>query len=75
MLELVAQKITADCPSWQGSPTALAQWLAVDMKPNTLSLKLNINASRLLNEYRILYKNVRTHEGRRISLELQEAQA
>lgn len=71
VLEMVAQKITPDNPSWEGSPTSLAQWLEVDMKPNTLSLKLNIFASRLMNEHRILYKNVRTHEGRRITLVLQ----
>lgn len=75
LLELIAEKITTDNLSWEGTPTALTEWLAVDMKPNALSLKLNINASRLLNEYGILYKSSRSHDGRKIKLALQTPEA
>ena len=56
------------CGQWSGSPTELVQALGVDMKANALTLKLNINAGRLLDEYGISYKSSRTHSGRRIEL-------
>ena len=53
---------------WCGSPTELTELLEVDMKPNTLTKHLNVNAGRLLNEYRILYEKGRSHAGRKIKL-------
>lgn len=73
LLEAVARLLSADCPSWEGSPTELAVALSLDMKPNAVSLRLNIHASRLLKEYGILFKSSRCHDGRRISLTLCEA--
>lgn len=70
LLELVAERLTEN---WEGSPTELAEYLGIDMKPNTLTMKLNINAGRLLNEYGIRYTNSRSHAGRKIRLELLEA--
>lgn len=54
--------------TWVGSPTDLVDLLDVDQKPNTLSRYLNINKSRLENEYGIEYQNNRTHGGRIIAL-------
>ena len=42
--------------------------LGLDIKPNVLSLRLSINAGRLLKDYGIHYKASRTHGGRKISL-------
>lgn len=38
------------------------------MKANALTMKLNINAGRLFNEYGISYQNKRCHDGRKVSL-------
>ena len=70
ILQMVAEFITLENPSWCGSPTDLALALGIDMKPNQLSTKLNVNAQRLLNDYNIRYTNSRSHAGRRISLQL-----
>ena len=67
LLELVAKQLSDDAPDWQGTPTELVSLLGVDMKPNALTMKLNINASRLLNEYGIRYESSRCHDGRRIT--------
>ena len=49
---------------------ALVDALKIDMKPNALSMKLNVNASRLHRDYSIRYKCSRSHAGRSISLKL-----
>ena len=54
--------------TWVGSPTDLVDLLEADQKPNTLSRYLNVNKSRLENEYGIEYQNNRTHGGRIIAL-------
>ena len=75
VLQMVADFITAENPSWCGSPTDLALVLGIDMKPNQLSTKLNVNAQRLFNDYNIRYQNSRSHAGRRISLQLISSEA
>lgn len=70
LLEEVAKRITADCPEWSGSPTELCGFLCVDMKANTLTKTLNVNAGRLLQEYGIQYWNKRSHAGRLVGLRL-----
>jgi len=75
VLQMVADFITHENPSWCGSPTDLALVLGIDMKPNQLSTKLNVNAQRLLNYYNIHYTNSRSHAGRRISLQLISSEA
>ena len=72
LLEEVAKRITADCPEWSGSPTALCGFLGVDMKANALTQKLNVNAGRLLQEYGIQYWNKRSHAGRLVGLRLSQ---
>ena len=71
VLEAVANLVAEDRPIWEGTPTELAEILQADIKPNALSMKLNVNASRLLNEYGVQYVKYRIHEGRFIRLILQ----
>ena len=73
LLEIIAEKITADFSEWQGTPTELCNFLSVDMKANALTMKLNINAGRLYNEYGIRYENKRCHDGRKVRLYLEQA--
>ena len=70
LLEEVAKRITADCPEWSGSPTELCGFLGVNMKANTLTKTLNVNAGRLLQEYGIQYWNKRSHAGRKVEFRL-----
>lgn len=73
LLEKVAALVSADNAEWCGSPTELVEALSVDMKANALSMKLNINAGRLFNEYGICYENKRSHDGRKVRLYLEQA--
>ncbi|MCD7747113.1 MAG: helicase RepA family protein [Firmicutes bacterium] len=68
LLEKVAQLLTADKNEWTGTATELCEAINADVKPNTLTRKLNVNAGRLYDEYGIKYENTRSHEGRKISL-------
>ena len=68
LLENIAGKITNENPEWYGSPTELVKFLGADMKANALTMKLNINAGRLFNEYGISYQNKRCHDGRKVNL-------
>lgn len=68
LLEAVAAVVSESSPDWTGTPSELAEVLATDMKPQTLMLKLNVNASRLLNEYGIRYDSSRSHTGRKVKL-------
>ncbi len=72
ILEAIAKFITADNAEWQGSPTELVEQLHLDMKPNALTLKLNVNAGKLFNEYGIRYENKRTHSGRIVRLSMEQ---
>ena len=60
--------MTADNPNWCGTPTELCEYLAVDIKPNAITQKLNVNVNRLMDEHKIDYHYKRTHEGRKITL-------
>ena len=75
LLDLVAKQLSNDTPGWQGTPTELVSLLGVDMKPNALTMKLNINASRLLNEFGIRYESSRCHDGRRITFHREQPTA
>lgn len=68
VLEAVAALVTADRPMWAGTATELVQALQMDIKPNTLTMRLNVNAGRLLNEYNIQYESSRNRTGRRVRL-------
>ncbi|NLX94228.1 MAG: AAA family ATPase [Clostridiales bacterium] len=70
VLDAVAAIVTAEQPEWIGSPTELVGKLNLDMKPNALTMRLNVSAGRLQNEYDIRYENGRNHDGRYIKLSL-----
>lgn len=70
LLDAVVALMTQENPTWSGTATELVERLNLDMKPNTLSMRLNVNAGRLLHEHNIQYKNERCHTGRCITLTL-----
>ncbi len=70
LLEKIAEFVTAENPEWTGTATELVELLGLDLKPNVLTLKLNVTAAQLLNEYGISYENTRTHSGRSVILKL-----
>lgn len=74
LLEAVGKFVNENNPAWDGTATELIEKLCLDfeIKPNVLSMKLNVNASRLYNEYYIRYTNKRTHSGRMIQLRYDE---
>lgn len=68
MLEAIAGLVNASAPKWRGTATALACALGVEMKPNTLTMRLNITAGRLFNEHGVRYQNRHGHGPRQIFL-------
>lgn len=70
VLQAIACLINQDSPEWCGTATELVEVLHLELKPNTLTMRLNINAGRLLEEYKINYENTRNHSGRQIKLTL-----
>lgn len=75
ILNAVAGIVTAERPEWNGSPTELVNALGLDVKPNVLTLRLNVNAGRLLNEHHVRYESSGNHAGRNIKLTLDIPQA
>ena len=71
VLEAVAALVAED-KSWSGTATELVSALGVDIKPNKLTMRLNVNAGRLLDENGIKYESRRNHDGRFIHLTLVE---
>ena len=75
--EPLLEKISAICfsesNSWTGTATELCEKIGVDIKPNVLTLRLNVNAGRLFKEYGIRYESKRSHDGRKVTLVKQTA--
>lgn len=71
LLEKVAALVTEENPKWEGSATELISALALDIQPNALAKRLNVKAGRLLSDFNVSYKNVRTKTGSHIKLTLQ----
>ena len=69
LLEAAAE-LTVQVETWSGTATELVERLGMDMNPNTLSMQLNVNAGRLMEEHSVRYTNKRSHAGRRITLAL-----
>lgn len=67
LLEKIAEFLK-DKAEWSGTATELVKLLKTDMKPNVITLKINVMAGRLLDEYGIAYDSKRTHNGRSITL-------
>lgn len=72
ILEAVASVVTEAHPVWNGTPTELVNRLGLSMKPNALTLRLNVKAGRLLNEHGVRYESGRNHSGRNIRLTLED---
>lgn len=72
VLEAIGSFINADNLIWEGTATELIEKLELDIKPNALSLKLNVNAGKLYNLYFVQYSNSRSHKGRKITLRYDE---
>lgn len=68
LLEILSKFINTDNPKWSGTPTELVNKLGLDIKPNILTMKLNVNAGRLWEEYHIRYFSKRNHDGRQVVL-------
>lgn len=68
LLEKIANCFAEKTEPWQGTATELCSLLCTDIKPNVLTMKLNVNAGRLFKDYNIRYANRRTHGGRKIYL-------
>lgn len=73
LLEKVETIFSSGNNEWAGTPTELCNLLGIDIQPNALTRKLNVNAGRLLNEYGIRYGSSRSHDGRRVSFQLVQA--
>lgn len=70
ILDAVATIVSVDRPDWSGTATELVALLNINIKPNQLSVRLNVNAQRMSDEHNIYYTNTRTHSGRKITLRL-----
>lgn len=68
ILERVATLFGPERNRWIGSATDLCSKLNLNIRPNVLTMKLNVNAGRLLKEYGIYYNTIRTHYGREVYL-------
>lgn len=68
LLENIAKLVTEENPTWQGSASDLVTALRSELKPNKLTMKLNVIAGRLENDYNISYTTKRTNTGRVITL-------
>lgn len=68
VLDAIAALLTEENPKWSGSSSELLEALpGVEIQPNVLTRKLNVEAGRLYNEYGIYYESGRTHAGRIVS--------
>lgn len=72
LLEQVSTFLYSGSKEWTGTPTELVAILGVDMKPNALTRRLNVNAGRLLNEYGIRYESSRSRNERTVKLAMVE---
>lgn len=74
LLEEVAKHINAEQPDWEGTSTEFIELLGLDVQPNTLTYKLNVNAGRLLDEYHIQYSSSRNHNGRKVKFHYEQTE-
>ena len=71
LLEAIAEFITVENTDWAGTATELLEKTNLNIPVNSITKRLNVNASRIFIEYGIIYKSSRTHDGRRIELHYQ----
>lgn len=68
LLEKIALLFSSSSNEWEGTPTELCSILQLDIQPNALTRKLNVNVGRLMNEYNIFYENSRSRNERKVKL-------
>ena len=66
LLERIAEFINVNNPDWSSTATELSEIISASIPVNSITKRLNVNAGRLLNEYGIIYKSCRDHDGRRL---------
>lgn len=77
LLEQVAALVSGENKIWRGSATQMLQDLNIstnDIKPHTLSRRLNVKVDKLYNDYGIYYHNKRSNKGSDITLKKLDAQ-
>ena len=75
LLVKLSELVTAEQPVWSGTATELVSALGVEMNAIALAMRLNVRASKLINDYNIRYENTRKHAGRMITLMLTTQEA
>ena len=70
ILDFVSRLVTVEKPEWYGSPTEMVVALGLNMKPNVLTTRLNVNAGCLEQEHGVRYESSRIHSGRFVKLKL-----
>lgn len=70
LLEKIAALLSSGSNEWAGTPTELCTVLNIDIQPNALTRKLNVNAGRLLKEYNIFYESSRSRNERNVKFSL-----
>jgi RecA-family ATPase len=75
VVQAVAQFITPEQPRWEGTATELAAALGTEIKPISLSMRLNVRAGTLLTDHHIRYETKRSHDGRKVTLTLELPEA
>lgn len=70
LLEKIAALLSSGSNEWAGTPTELCTVLNIDIQPNALTRKLNVNAGRLLKEYNIFYESSRSRSERNVKFSL-----
>ena len=66
----ISEFITNENPKWSGTASELVEILKLDIAPNSLTKKLNIEAGNLENDFGIQYEYHRKPDRRIISLKL-----
>ena len=75
LLTAIAKLITPEMPEWSGSATELLKTLGSDIPSNALTKRLNVRSDRLLNDYKIRYRNTHQRTGSCIQLTLEAESA
>ena len=71
LLEATSKLLSPSNPEWSGSATELLALLdGLDIQPNVLTRRLNVNADRLWREYGIRIESERSRAGRSVKLTL-----
>ena len=68
LVEQIGRFVSAELAEWEGSASELVEKMGLDIGPNILTRRLNVNARTLHDQYSIEYRSRHTREGSRISL-------